>query len=530
MQHTPSSNSSNVPEWTVTGLSAAIRGTIEDSFGRVRVRGEVGRVSRPASGHVYLDLKDDRSVLAAVIWRSQASRLQAKPREGLEVVATGRITTYGRQSKYQMVIEQLRPAGEGAILAAIEALRRHLQAEGLFRPERKKPLPILPETIGVVTSPSGSVIRDILHRIQGRYPTRVIVWPAAVQGTACPGEVANAINGFNTLPEGSRIPRPSLIIVARGGGSVEDLAGFSDELVVRAVANSDIPVISAVGHETDTALCDHAADVRAPTPSAAAELAVPESAQLRTQVHALDGRRDLAAGRQLEKLKLRLGARAASLPRTDSMLSQSVQRLDNAATALSAGSKRRMQTDNDRLHFAGVRMQPTLLLRREAQAVTTLNRCGKRLRSALNRWGSASQHRIRATAARLSTRLLLQETETAGRRLQQTSNSFDRLVENGISIHSAQAFGRAAERLHPTLLERETNRAEDRLHSRARLLESLSYRNTLSRGFAVVRNLETGGLISGPDGVGTGTPLEIEFREGKKLPAKACPSEHMKVN
>ncbi len=514
---------SNVPEWTVTALSTAIRGTIEDNFGRVRVRGEVGRVSRPASGHVYLDLKDERSVLAAVIWRGQASRLAMEPREGLEVIATGRITTYGRQSKYQMVIEQIRPAGEGAILAAIEQLRRRLEAEGLFDDHRKQPLPMLPETIGVVTSPSGSVIRDILHRIRDRFPSRVIVWPAAVQGAACPGEVSAALAGFNALPENGPVPRPDVIIVARGGGSVEDLAGFSDERVVRAVADSAIPVISAIGHETDTALCDYAADMRAPTPTAAAERAVPESAQLRALVLALDGRRGLAAARQLEHLRLRLTARSAGLPRSDMLLSQSMQRVDNAALSLASAAEGRIRQNHTRFGYAKARLQPALLGRRAALADATLERACRSLQRALRGRIARESERIGAIAARLSARLLSREIDASEERLFATVKRIHRLAGGDFAAGPVQAFRRAAERLRPALLEREAGRAEERLFSRARLLETLSYRNTLSRGFTVVRNRHTGILLSDPLEVSPGTPLEIEFREGRKLRATADP-------
>ncbi|MEO1122000.1 MAG: exodeoxyribonuclease VII large subunit, partial [Pseudomonadota bacterium] len=258
---------SNALEVTVSELSGRIKRTLEDSFGHVRVRGELGRVSRPRSGHVYLDLKDDKAVLGAVIWRGVAQNLRIQPEEGMEVIAEGRLTTYPGQSKYQLVIERLAPAGVGALMAMLEERKKKLAAEGLFAEERKKLIPFLPEVIGVVTSPSGAVIRDILHRLSDRFPRRVLVWPVAVQGEACAPEVARAVEGFNALRRGGPVPRPDLLIVARGGGSLEDLWGFNEEMVARAVAASEIPVISAVGHETDWTLIDHAADVRAPTPT-----------------------------------------------------------------------------------------------------------------------------------------------------------------------------------------------------------------------------------------------------------------------
>ena len=238
----------NAPEFSVSEISGAVKRMIEGEFSHVRIKGEVGRVSRPRSGHVYLDLKDDRAVIAGVMWKGVASRLQTQPEEGMEVVATGRLTTFPGQSKYQIVIEDLKPAGMGALMALLEKRKAQLQAEGLFDADRKGPLPYLPEVIGVVTSPSGAVIRDILHRLRDRFPRKVLIWPVAVQGAACAPEVARAIAGFNALSAGGAMPRPDLLIVARGGGSVEDLWGFNEEVVARAAAASDIPLISAVGH------------------------------------------------------------------------------------------------------------------------------------------------------------------------------------------------------------------------------------------------------------------------------------------
>ncbi|MEY4697551.1 MAG: hypothetical protein RIT14_1979, partial [Pseudomonadota bacterium] len=273
----------NQPEYTVSELSGAVKRVIEGEFGLVRVRGEVGRVSRPASGHLYFDLKDDRSVIAAISWKGQLARMQIRPEEGMEVVATGRMTTFPGQSKYQLIVEDVSPAGAGALMALLEKRRAALAAEGLFDAARKKPIPFLPDVIGVVTSPSGAVIRDILHRLRDRFPRHVLIWPVAVQGEKCAPEVAAAIRGFNAIAPGGPIPRPDLIIVARGGGSLEDLYGFNEEIVVRAAADSRIPLISAVGHETDTTLIDHAADRRAPTPTAAAEMAVPVRIDLLAQ-------------------------------------------------------------------------------------------------------------------------------------------------------------------------------------------------------------------------------------------------------
>ena len=270
----------NAPEYTVSELSGAVKRVIEGEFGLVRVRGEVGRVSKPASGHLYFDLKDDRSVIAAISWKGQVAKMQVRPEEGMEVVATGRMTTFPGQSKYQLIVEEVSPAGAGALMAMLEKRRAALAAEGLFDEARKKARPYLPGVIGVVTSPSGAVIRDILHRLRDRFPRHVLIWPVAVQGQSCAADVAAAIAGFNAIAAGGAIPCPDLIIVARGGGSLEDLWGFNEEIVVRAAAASVIPLISAVGHETDTTLLDFAADRRAPTPTAAAEMAVPVRMEL----------------------------------------------------------------------------------------------------------------------------------------------------------------------------------------------------------------------------------------------------------
>jgi exodeoxyribonuclease VII large subunit len=269
----------NVPVYSVGELSGALKRTIEQTYGYVRVRGEISGCKRHSSGHIYLALKDMDAVMDAVCWRGSAGRLKVDPADGIEVIATGRLTTFPGRSKYQMVIEQMELAGEGALLKLLEERKRKLAAEGLFAAERKRPLPYLPTVIGVVTSPTGAVIRDILHRLNERFPRHVLLWPVAVQGDGAAEQVARAIDGFNRIAPGGPIPRPDLLIVARGGGSLEDLMAFNEEIVVRAAAASRIPLISAVGHETDTTLIDFASDRRAPTPTAAAEMAVPDRNQ-----------------------------------------------------------------------------------------------------------------------------------------------------------------------------------------------------------------------------------------------------------
>ncbi|MDX1710995.1 MAG: exodeoxyribonuclease VII large subunit [Rhodovibrionaceae bacterium] len=318
----------NIPEYSVSEISQAVKRTVEGSFERVRVRGEISRPSFPSSGHVYFRLKDEKAVLDAVCWRSVAPRLSLRPEDGLEVICTGRLTTYPGKSSYQIVIESMELAGEGALLKLLEERRKKLAAEGLFEEARKRPLPHLPEVIGVVTSPSGAVIRDILHRLAERFPRHVLVWPVSVQGEQAAGQVAAAIEGFNALAPGGAVPRPDVLIVARGGGSLEDLWAFNEEIVVRAAAASDIPLISAVGHETDTTLIDFAADRRAPTPTAAAEIAVPVRSELRMQVGELGQRADGAMNRQLRRQRELLEAQAARLTHPRRLLEERMQRID----------------------------------------------------------------------------------------------------------------------------------------------------------------------------------------------------------
>jgi len=321
----------NLPELSVSELSRALRRTVETAFDRVRVRGEISGFKRHSSGHLYFALKDADAVLDAVIWRGTASGLAFRPEDGLEVVATGRLTTYPGRSKYQIIVERMEPAGEGALLARIEERRRRLAAEGLFAAERKRPLPFLPRRIGIVTSPTGAVIRDILHRLADRFPREVLLWPVPVQGPGAAEQIAAAIAGFSAMPEAQR---PDLVIVARGGGSIEDLMAFNEEVVVRAAAASAIPLISAVGHETDTTLIDYAADRRASTPTAAAEMAVPVRADLVAQVAELAARLRRAAHRLSDRSRERLGLLAARLGRPALLLALPRQRLDDAAERL----------------------------------------------------------------------------------------------------------------------------------------------------------------------------------------------------
>lgn len=308
-------SNANVPEFSVSELSNAIKRSLEQGFSHVRVRAECGRVTIAKSGHIYLDLKDKDAIISGIIWAGVARSLQTKPEEGLEVIAIGKITTFPGQSKYQIIIEKLELAGQGAILLQLEERRKKLLAEGLFDPEKKQAIPFLPRTIGVVTSPTGAVIRDILHRLSDRFPVHVIVWRVLVQGEKAASQVAQAIAGFNAIDGKGGVPRPDLIIVARGGGSIEDLWAFNEEIVVRAAAASDIPLISAIGHETDTTLIDFASDLRAPTPTGAAEKAVPVRNDLLASLASINGRLSSALYRKLDAAKLQNRAIIAALPR-----------------------------------------------------------------------------------------------------------------------------------------------------------------------------------------------------------------------
>lgn len=340
---------------------------VEDRFGFVRVRGELSGVKRAASGHVYMALKDENARLDAVMWRGTAQRLNFQPEDGLEVIATGKLTTYPGRSNYQLVIERMDVAGEGALLALLARNKARFEAEGLFAPERKRALPYLPRTIGVVTSPTGAVIRDILHRLADRFPSQVLVWPVLVQGQGAAAQVAAAVRGFSGLAPGGPVPRPDLVIVARGGGSIEDLWAFNEEIVVRAVADCTIPVISAVGHETDTTLCDFAADRRAPTPTAAAEMAVPVRAELANQIAELALRQRRAVVRPLQLGRERLAARADRLPQPQALLSPQAQKLDDLAERFRrALADRTMLARSELQTVAGRLSLPLLVSRAEA--------------------------------------------------------------------------------------------------------------------------------------------------------------------
>jgi exodeoxyribonuclease VII large subunit len=365
----------NAPALSISELSARLKRTVEDRFGFVRVRGELSGVKRAASGHLYCSLKDESARLDGVMWRGGVQRLGFQPADGIEVIATGKLTTYPGRSNYQIVIDRMEVAGEGALLALLEKTKARLAAEGLFDPAAKRPIPYLPRVIGVVTSPTGAVIRDILHRLRDRFPSHVVVWPVLVQGQGAAPQIAAALRGFSEIAPGGPVPRPDLVIVARGGGSIEDLWAFNEEEVVRAIAACSIPVISAVGHETDTTLADFAADRRAPTPTAAAEMAVPVRAELAATLAELEARRERAIGRHLAQARERLDLRARRLPQPQALLTAQAQRLDDLGERLRRSLGHRTELAAALLARHAGALRPALLearLRRERERLAAL--------------------------------------------------------------------------------------------------------------------------------------------------------------
>jgi exodeoxyribonuclease VII large subunit len=394
---------SNLAEYTVSEISQALKRSIEENFGYVRVRGEVSGAKRHSSGHWYFSLKDSEAVLDAVCWRMTATRLAVKPEDGMEVVCTGRLSTFPGRSRYQLIVDQIELAGVGALLKMLEDRRRRLAAEGLFAAERKQRLPFLPAVIGVVTSPSGAVIRDILHRLADRFPRHVLLWPVAVQGEAAAAQVAAAIDGFNRLPPGGAVPRPDLIIVARGGGSLEDLMPFNEEIVVRAAANSAIPLISAVGHETDTTLIDHASDRRAPTPTAAAEMAVPVRLDLVADLAGRSARLAAALARFFEARRLNLSLLARGLPDPQDLIGNAAQRLDDRAERLKLAAATQLRAARQRLDLAAARLRPTAFAAEIARWRGGLGEVGARLDRAVQSFIGRNREAIDNFAGRLAT-------------------------------------------------------------------------------------------------------------------------------
>src|SRR5712672_2835720 len=487
----------NAPEFTVSELSSALKRTVEDAYGHVRVRGEIsGFRGAHSSGHCYFTLKDEGARIDAVVWNSALSRMRFKPQEGLEVIATGRLTTFPGKSTYQIVIEALEPAGIGALMALLEERKKKLAAEGLFDQARKQELPWLPDVIGVVTSPTGAVIRDILHRLQDRFPRRVLVWPVKVQGDGSAEQIAAAIRGFNALPVGGRIPRPDLLIVARGGGSLDDLWSFNEEIVVRAAADSLIPLISAVGHETDITLLDFAADKRAPTPTAAAEMAVPVRSELFVEVSGLARRSMMCWQRGQEARRNELRAAARALPAATELLAIPRQRLDNAGAALPRGLKANTHAHFRRFAGTSARLTVRVLRGQVAQAKQRLTVCGERMRHSAR----LSLRSRRDRFAGLEIRLKASRLANAEAQRQKIARDRER----------SQRLAERARRALDTLMLRLDARI---IHS-GQLLTALSYRGVLARGFALVRD-EQGHAVHAAASVGPNAHLSIEFADGR---------------
>jgi exodeoxyribonuclease VII large subunit len=487
----------NAPEFTVSELSSALKRTVEDAYGHVRVRGEISGFRGPhSSGHCYFALKDESAKIEAVIWKGVHGRMRFKPQEGLEVIATGKLTTYPGSSKYQIVIEAIEPAGIGALMALMEERKRKLGAEGLFDEARKQLLPWLPEVIGVVTSPTGAVIRDILHRLEDRFPRRVLVWPVRVQGEGSAEQIAAAIRGFNALPERGTIPRPDILIVARGGGSLEDLWSFNEEIVVRAAADSMIPLISAVGHETDITLIDFAADKRAPTPTAAAEMAVPVRSELFVEVSTLARRIMVCWQRGQESRRNELRAAARALPTAGELLAIPRQRLDGAASALPRALKANTHAHFRRFAATSARLTVRVLRGQVAQARQRLTVSGERMMHS-----ARSLLRIRRDRyAGLEIRLKASKLSNAKAQRQTIARDRERTLR----------LAERARRALATAVQRQQARV---VHS-GQLLAALSYRSVLARGFALVRDQQEAAVHAAAE-VGPGTRLSIEFADGR---------------
>ena len=432
----------NTPEFSVSEISTSIKKLIETEFDHVRVKGELGRVSKPASGHIYMDLKDDRASLACVMWKGSISKVNIELEEGMEVIVTGRLTTFSGQSKYQIIIEHVVPAGAGALMAMLEKRKKKLSEEGLFDIINKKPIPYLPTHIGVITSPTGAVIKDIMHRLNDRFPSRVTIWPVVVQGESCAQQVTSAINGFNQLNDA-----PDLIIVARGGGSLEDLWGFNEEIVVRATFSSKIPIISAVGHETDTTLIDYVSDVRAPTPTAAAEMAVPVREELSVALSSLENRKKKSLLLFLQNKKQRILDLSRGLPKGEDLFLTQRQKIDFLADKL-------------------------------PNALIALNQRFKM--------------RVLAFSSKLNVKVIEQNIKYKRNEVKSLDNQIKRLVLNIF------------------------DQFKYKLNSVERLRQNLGYRETLKRGYVVLRDRK-GPLMSSADIPKTVGPISAEFFDGRVL-------------
>lgn len=504
----------NQPELTVSQLAGAIKKVVEGHFEYVRVRGEISGFKRAASGHLYFDLKDENAVINTVCWKGVAAKMPFQPEAGLEVVCTGKISTYPGRSNYQLIVEWMEPAGAGALMALLEKRKKELAAEGLFAPERKKPLPFLPQVIGVVTSPTGAVIRDILHRLEERFPVRVIVWPVLVQGEGAAEQVTNAINGFNSLPErytgevsrpsepsapfhrersranGEHLVRPDLLIVARGGGSIEDLWAFNEEIVVRAAAASTIPLISAVGHETDTTLIDFVSDRRAPTPTAAAEIAVPVRAELQGFMLEMNRRLELSLNRKFMLCRERLEAIARALLRPQHYLGLQQQKLDELDARLAGTLRTNLQQHERHLANVSARLSPDAMRQKIKTCEQTLQERDSRLTQAWRVYLQQHTRQLANIATRLSPERIRQQLKNAEQTLKQQLERMTHFVQKRLEIDQLK------------------------INQFDRLLASLDYHNVLKRGYAIIRD-EKRQVLSRKEAAEKQANLSIEFADGE---------------
>lgn len=483
---------SNATDYTVSSISAALKRTVEDAYGHIRVRGEIsGFRGVHSSGHAYFALKDNKARLEAVVWRTTLQRLRFQPEEGLEVVASGKLSTFAGSSKYQLVIDTLEPAGVGALMALLEERRKSLAAEGLFDQTRKRTLPFLPRTIGVITSPTGAVVRDILHRLSDRCPARVVIWPVRVQGETAAAEVAAALRGFADLPAGGTIARPDVVIVARGGGSLEDLWPFNEEQVVRAAADLTIPLISAVGHETDWTLLDHVADVRAPTPTGAAEIAVPVRMELVSRTNTMITQVRGAIARTIQRERQQLISFARMLPSADDVLADPRRSLDEIGARLGRSLSANALAHRSRLDRTTARLSPLGLDSLMGQATTRLSTAVGRMAQALLVHSQRKRSDFRLRAGRLRSAPIV-----------------DRFASSALRL--AELDGRGQRAFRRSLLAR-----WQRLEGLDKLLDafSLTKESVLARGYALVHAGDK--VISKAAEMPKGSTLELEFADGK---------------
>lgn len=454
-------------EFSVTEISNLIKRTIEGNFQSVRIRGEISGFKIAPSGHVYFSLKDSKAVLASICWKNQYAKLQFKPEEGLEVVCTGTLTTFAGQSKYQLTVQSLEPAGLGALMALLEKRKEKLQKEGLFNQEHKKSIPFLPKTVGIITSPTGSVIRDIIHRIEDRFPLQIIVWPVLVQGETAAQQIAEAIYGFNNLPDNNTsIPKPDTLIIARGGGSIEDLWAFNEEIVARATFNSQIPIISAVGHETDVTLVDYVADKRAPTPTAAAEMSVPVLAELVASLNDLNNRFNYSTQKHFNNTRDILEATYRALPKPNSILNYHAQRLDELSIRFIDSLPKYYQMLTSYIGAIYSR------LKSPSELITIWQ---EQLKSAFNQ----------------IIYLTMPKIDIISNKILDNKKILDRNVEYQIDKTSMK------------------------LESLTKLLESYSYKNTLKRGFSIIRN-EQNQIVYSTKQIDENKEISLELHDGIK--------------